>query len=94
MKKVILTILITLVATVAQADTCTKIYDFAETMMAQRQKGVSIVKMMNTTDNKILKRIIRQAYARPQYAMPENRTDAVERFANDISLQCFAATNR
>ena len=94
MKKIIIAILLALAATTAQADTCSNIYDFAETIMEQRQKGASIVKMMNTTDNKILHSIVRQAYSRPQYNMPENRVDAVNRFANDISLQCFAATNK
>ena len=94
MNKIILTILLALAATTAQADTCSDIYDFAKVVMDARQKGASIVKMMDTSDDKLLHSIVRQAYSRPQYNRPENRTKAVNRFANDISLQCFAATNR
>jgi len=67
---------------------CEQLASLAEVIMDNRQQGVPLVDMIKTTDNGLIREIIKMAYKRPQY--PEGyRDEPITDFQNDIYLECL-----
>jgi len=74
----------------ANAETnCESVAGFAETVMEARQKGVSLVKMMQATDNKLLQAIIMEAYETPRYSTEEYQARKIGEFRDSWYLACL-----
>lgn len=68
---------------------CESMSNLAETVMSARQKGVSLVDMLKTTDNDGIKSIIKHAFTYPRMMTEKNRMDYIIRFRDEIALSCY-----
>lgn len=75
---------------------CKPMHGLAEAIMANRQKGVSIVKMRELTGNTEIEFIttfstymINKAYDSPRFHTKENQHRATQDFANDMFMECM-----
>ncbi len=69
-------------------ETCASIGNFAETVMENRQAGVSMAKMMELTDTELLQEIIINAYSSPRYSVERNQKREVADFRDRWYLEC------
>ncbi len=69
-------------------ETCAAIGNFAETVMENRQAGVSMAKMMELTDTELLQEIIINAYSSPRYSVERNKKREVADFRDRWYLEC------
>ena len=99
MKKAILILILlatpaTLAAEETIHETCTAVSQLAEQTMRNRQNGVPIVKMMETSQEetpvgKLARAIILDAYKRPKFRTKSYQVEAATSFSNDIYLECI-----
>ncbi|WP_433989710.1 hypothetical protein SuNHUV7_04900 (plasmid) [Pseudoseohaeicola sp. NH-UV-7] len=93
--KMLLIALLTPLSATANNEICNSFGNLATTIMEERQKGILISEMMRraeTLDTSVKETAILfviAAYDRPQYNLPESRSRAVQRFANDKMLACY-----
>ena len=100
-KAILILILLATPATPATAaaeetihETCTAVSQLAEQTMRNRQNGVPIVKMMETSQEetpvgKLARAIILDAYKRPKFRTKSYQVEAATSFSNDIYLECI-----
>ena len=97
-KAILILLLLATPATLAAAETiherCTAVSQLAEQTMRNRQDGVPIVKMMETSQDetplgKLTRAIILDAYKRPKFRTKSYQVEAATSFSNDIYLECI-----
>ena len=89
----------TLLTTSVQADSrkeelCEAISSFANTVMASRQDGVSIQRMLATvngsdTIHRLMKKIIVNAYESPAYSTSSVKQKSITEFENKWTVYCI-----
>ena len=78
-----------------QSAICPIIGELAETVMRNRQNGVSLSEMMGVANNAdgvlqpVIREMVLEAYDGPRYSVPDNQDEAVQDFRNDIELVCY-----
>jgi hypothetical protein len=71
-------------------DLCNKLNETAQSIMEDRQEGVSMKKLMEIAKgNKLIENIIIAAYDRPRYYTKEMQIKSVEDFRDEIYLYCI-----
>ena len=100
-KAILILILLATPATLAAAaaeetihERCTALSQLAEQTMRNRQDGVSIVKMMETSQDetpvgRLARAIILDAYKRPKFRTKSYQVEAATSFSNDVYLECI-----
>lgn len=74
--------------------TCKLISSLAETVMVNRQNGVSMVKMMETAKGAVkdmTETLIMSAYDKPRFSTDEMQKRSVEDFRDQAYLECIKA---
>jgi hypothetical protein len=93
----------TLLPTQSQAapvdDFCTNMGSIARTIMKARQHDIAMSKMMafiNTNksfQNRIIqtasKKMLIEAYGRPDFSVEENQLEAIQSFGNEVEHSCY-----
>ena len=103
MKKLLAAVLLALPFTVQAEDTsmqwCKPVHKLSETIMESRQKGVSMVdilEMAETVESENLKNlaisIVEEAYDSTRYHTRENQLRAIQDFGNDMFMICMKAS--
>ncbi len=76
-----------------ETDFCKALGDYAETIMTNRQEGVSLSSTIGLVKDsdiaEIQRKIILAAYEEPRWATEETKKEAIEDFRNDIELECY-----
>ena len=97
MKKIIAAAALALTATsaIAEENTCKKIGKLAESIMDARQMEISVVDMLGTANgNKIIERIVMDAYDQIPYVTEERKRKQTLRFSNKWELVCVKSLKR
>jgi hypothetical protein len=80
---------------IKDGDYCAAFHEIAKSIMLQRQDGTSIAEMMGrfSEDNKInelARTFILEAYKLPKWDIDKLKVKAVDDFANNVALGCYA----
>jgi len=86
----------------ADEDICEGIHMFAASVMAARQKGVSIVDIRQVVSEStdidstrdLMLTVITKAYEMPRFSTTEYKIEAVKDFANDMTTKCYRQLHR
>jgi hypothetical protein len=74
----------------ASQDRCEVIGQMAENIMQNRQRGISMSRMMGVAgDVEIARLLVIEAYDVPRMSMPENQQREVEDFRNMVEAMCY-----
>lgn len=73
---------------------CMNIYHLAESIMAVRQSGETLPRLMEKAETSLQEGLIEQAYTHPLYEIVENKDKAINAFAEEAYSGCNIINNR
>lgn len=77
-----------------KGEMCSAASELAETIMRNRQDGVSMAKMMSVEMGELKEAaeiLIISAYEKPRFSTEKNKNDAVADFRDSVYLECIKA---
>jgi hypothetical protein len=71
-------------------DACATVGDLAESVMRNRQQGISMSRMMEIAkDSDLVRAIVIAAYDQPRMSVDRNIQRSIDDFRNEVMLQCY-----